>query len=85
MQRPAQDLLAARARVDSSPVVAGGRVYVGSGDGRLYVLPVFWHVAQRRWLDPTRPLAKAVVSDAVAAGGRQWSVAGTPAAPGAPD
>jgi outer membrane protein assembly factor BamB len=27
-----------RARVDSSPVVAGGRVYIGSGDGRLYVL-----------------------------------------------
>jgi outer membrane protein assembly factor BamB len=24
--------------VDSSPVVAGGRVYVGSGDGRFYVL-----------------------------------------------
>ena len=28
---------ATRARVDSSPVVAGGRVYVGSSDGRLYV------------------------------------------------
>ena len=27
-----------RARVDSSPAVAGGRVYVGSSDGRLYVL-----------------------------------------------
>ena len=27
-----------RARVDSSPVVAGGRVYVGSSDGRFYVL-----------------------------------------------
>ena len=27
-----------RARVDSSPVVAGGRVYVGSNDGKLYVL-----------------------------------------------
>ena len=27
-----------RARVDSSPVVAGGRIYIGSGDGRLYVL-----------------------------------------------
>ena len=24
--------------MDSSPVVAGGRVYVGSSDGRLYVL-----------------------------------------------
>jgi len=29
---------ATRARVDSSPVVAAGRVYVGSSDGRLYVL-----------------------------------------------
>jgi outer membrane protein assembly factor BamB len=29
---------AARARVDSSPVVAGGRVYIGSNDNRLYVL-----------------------------------------------
>jgi outer membrane protein assembly factor BamB len=28
----------ARARVDSSPVVAGGRVYIGSSDNRLYVL-----------------------------------------------
>ena len=27
-----------RARVDSSPVVAGSRVYVGSNDGKLYVL-----------------------------------------------
>jgi outer membrane protein assembly factor BamB len=24
--------------VDSSPAVAGGRIYVGSSDGRLYVL-----------------------------------------------
>jgi hypothetical protein len=31
---------ATRARVDSSPVVAGGRVYVGSSDHRLYVLDV---------------------------------------------
>ena len=29
---------ATRARVDSSPAVAGGRVYIGSNDGRLYVL-----------------------------------------------
>jgi outer membrane protein assembly factor BamB len=29
---------ATRARVDSSPVVADGRVYVGSSDNRLYVL-----------------------------------------------
>ncbi len=27
-----------QARVDSSPAVAGDRVYVGSSDGRLYVL-----------------------------------------------
>ena len=27
-----------RARVDSSPAVAGGRVYIGSNDGRFYVL-----------------------------------------------
>jgi outer membrane protein assembly factor BamB len=27
-----------RARVESAPVVAAGRVYVGSGDGSLYVL-----------------------------------------------
>jgi outer membrane protein assembly factor BamB len=24
--------------VDSSPVIAAGRVYIGSGDGKLYVL-----------------------------------------------
>ena len=29
---------AARARVDSSPVIAGNRVYVGGNDGKLYVL-----------------------------------------------
>ena len=29
---------ATRARVESSPVVSGGRVYVGSNDGRFYVL-----------------------------------------------
>jgi len=29
---------ATRARVDSSPAVAGDRVVVGSGDGKLYVL-----------------------------------------------
>jgi outer membrane protein assembly factor BamB len=27
-----------RARVDSSPVIAGSRVYIGGSDGRLYVL-----------------------------------------------
>ncbi len=32
------DVFTPRARVDSSPVVAGGRVYVGSNDGKLYVL-----------------------------------------------
>ena len=35
---------ATRARVDSSPAVAGERVYVGSSDGRLYVL----ELAKRR-------------------------------------
>jgi outer membrane protein assembly factor BamB len=29
---------ATRARIDSSPAIADGRVYVGSNDGRLYVL-----------------------------------------------
>jgi outer membrane protein assembly factor BamB len=27
-----------RARVDSSPAISGGRVFVGSSDGKLYVL-----------------------------------------------
>jgi outer membrane protein assembly factor BamB len=27
-----------RARIDASPAIAGGRVYVGSNDGRFYVL-----------------------------------------------
>ena len=27
-----------RARVDSSPAAANGRVYIGSGDGRFYIL-----------------------------------------------
>ena len=31
---------ATRARVESSPAIAGGRVYVGSNDGRFYVLDV---------------------------------------------
>jgi outer membrane protein assembly factor BamB len=29
---------ATKARVDSSPAIAGGRVYIGSADGRLYGL-----------------------------------------------
>ena len=29
---------ATRARVESSPAIAGGRVFVGSNDGRFYVL-----------------------------------------------
>jgi outer membrane protein assembly factor BamB len=29
---------ATRARVDSSPAIAGDRVYIGSNDGRFYVL-----------------------------------------------
>jgi eukaryotic-like serine/threonine-protein kinase len=31
---------ATRARVESSPAIAGGRVYVGSNDGRFYVLNI---------------------------------------------
>jgi outer membrane protein assembly factor BamB len=27
-----------RARIDSSPVIVNGRIYVGSGDGKLYVV-----------------------------------------------
>ena len=44
---------ATRARVDSSPVVAGGRVFVGSTDGRLYMLDAAsgedLGVRDRRW------------------------------------
>jgi outer membrane protein assembly factor BamB len=29
---------ATRARVDSSPIVAGNRIYIGGNDGKLYVL-----------------------------------------------
>ena len=29
-----------RARIDSSPAVAGGRVFVGSNDGRLYAIDI---------------------------------------------
>ena len=36
-----------RARVDSSPVVAGGRVFVGSSDGKLYVLDAA--SGKKRW------------------------------------
>ena len=41
-----------RARVDSSPAIAGGRVYVGSSDGKLYVLDAATGaeaVGVRRW------------------------------------
>jgi outer membrane protein assembly factor BamB len=38
---------ATRARVDSSPVAAGGRIYVGSSDGRLYVLDAA--TGQKHW------------------------------------
>jgi outer membrane protein assembly factor BamB len=33
--------------VDSSPAIAGGRVYVGSNDGRLYVLDLA--SGQKQW------------------------------------
>ena len=36
-----------RARVDSSPAVAGGRVFVGSNDGKLYVLDAA--TGQKQW------------------------------------
>jgi outer membrane protein assembly factor BamB len=36
-----------RARVDSSPAIAGGRVYVGSSDGKLYVLD--GATGQKQW------------------------------------
>ena len=36
-----------RARVDSSPVIAGARVFVGSSDGKLYVLDAA--TGQKRW------------------------------------
>jgi outer membrane protein assembly factor BamB len=36
-----------RARVDSSPAVADGRVYVGSSDGKLYVLDAA--TGEKRW------------------------------------
>jgi outer membrane protein assembly factor BamB len=36
-----------RARVDSSPALAGGRVFVGSNDGKLYVLDAA--TGQKKW------------------------------------
>ena len=30
----------ARARIDSSPAIAGGRAYIGSNDGKLYGLEI---------------------------------------------
>jgi outer membrane protein assembly factor BamB len=36
-----------RARVDSSPAIAGGRVFVGSSDGKLYVLDAA--TGEKRW------------------------------------
>src|SRR5947199_5122596 len=38
MGQAALDVHHARARVDSSPAIAGGRVFVGSNDGRVYGL-----------------------------------------------
>ena len=38
---------ATRARVDSSPAIAGNRVVVGSGDGKLYVLDA--HDGRKIW------------------------------------
>ena len=53
-----------RARVDSSPAVADGRVYVGSSDGRLYVLDAA--SGQKRWEFDTGSALTA--SPAIAAG-----------------
>jgi outer membrane protein assembly factor BamB len=53
-----------RARVDSSPAVAGGRVYVGSSDGRLYVLDLA--SGQKQWEFDTG--AAVTASPAIAAG-----------------
>ena len=55
---------ATRARVDSSPVVAGSQVYVGSSDGRLYVLD--FATGQKRWEFDTG--AAITASPAIAAG-----------------
>ncbi len=56
---------ATRARVDSSPVIAGGRVYVGSSDGKLYVLDA----GQREEaLRSSMPAPASPTSPAVAAG-----------------
>ena len=55
---------ATRARVDSSPVVAGGRVYIGSSDNRLYALDVA--SGQKVWEFDTG--AALTASPAVAAG-----------------
>ena len=53
-----------RARVDSSPAVAGGRVYVGSNDGRLYVLDAA--TGEKQW--EFEAGAALVSSPAIAAG-----------------
>jgi outer membrane protein assembly factor BamB len=46
---------ATRSRVDSSPVIAAGRAYVGSSDGRLYALDVA--TGQKQWeFDAGSPL-----------------------------
>ena len=38
MSRKARWAFTTRARVDSSPAIAGNRVVIGGGDGKLYVL-----------------------------------------------
>jgi outer membrane protein assembly factor BamB len=54
----------ARARVDSSPVIAGSRLYVGSSDNRLYVLDLA--TGQKHWeFDAGAPVT---ASPAIAAG-----------------
>jgi outer membrane protein assembly factor BamB len=51
-----------RARIDSSPAVAGGRAYVGSNDGRLYALDlasgkVVWEHDEKAALSASPALA----------------------------
>jgi outer membrane protein assembly factor BamB len=52
------------ARVDSSPAISGGRVYVGSNDGRLYVLDL----ASGKKVDEFNAGAPLSASPAIAAG-----------------
>ena len=54
-----------RARVDSSPTIAGGRVFVGSSDGKLYVLDL--QSGAKRW---EYEVGNALTASPAIAGGR---------------